>query len=163
METTEFNRWVNDHNIDHNHPYAKGWWNHIEYIRLLAHHLGSDCQFVVGDLHVTTPPPSTPMILPVVRMEFGRDSATLAWFLPHAGFAPEYLVAFSGPCRIQPSAYRTFTSSPNEFQWVLEKLAQAPANRPLLPLFPVNAAQCVFACNNEMDLYGALKCLLENN
>lgn len=159
MNNIEFNRWVNDNNIDPNHPYAKGWWDFIELIRLLAHHLGSDHQTVVGQLHFTTPPPQTPMSLPVVTLEFGSESATIAWFMPFSGFAPDYLVAFSGTCKAPPSAYQTFTASPNQFQWTLEKLAEDPRHEPLLPAFSLHGNQCVFATGSEMDLYGALKCL----
>jgi hypothetical protein len=159
MNTICFNQWVNDNNIDRKHPYSKGWWDFVDLIRLLAHHLGSDVQSVVGELHFTTPPPQTPMSLPVVHMEFGDQSATIAWFLSFTGFAPEYLVSFSGQCKGESNGYRTFTASPNEFQWTLEKLPENPLNQPLLPYFSMSAGNCVFATNTEMDLYAALKCL----
>lgn len=161
MGAVEFNQWVNDNNIDRKHPYSKGWWEHIDLIRRLAHHLGSDVQFVEGGLHITTPPPQTPMTLPVVRMEFGHAHATIAWFLSYSGFAPEYLVMFSGPCPKQPQAYQTFTATPGDLKWLLSKFAREPRNQHLLPCFDAGAGNCLFATHTEMDLYGALKSLLE--
>lgn len=159
MDAIEFNQWVNDNNIEQSHPYAKGWWDFVELVRLLAHHLGSDHQSVVGLLHITTPPPQTPMTLPVVRMEFGRIEATIAWFLPYEGFAPAYLVSLDGPCSAEKNGYQTFTASPNQLQWVMDKLADNADNHSLVDLFECSSKSCLFATNTEMDLYGALKCL----
>lgn len=87
-QVSEFDRWVNDHNIPQTFEYGKGWWDYVELVRRFAWRLDTDDVRVVGHYVVDTPPPcerlpmpavaiATPGVTFALRFDFG------SWSLKH--------------------------------------------------------------------------------
>jgi hypothetical protein len=88
VKVSQFDRWVNDNNIPETFEYAKGWWDYIELVRLLAFRMDTEDIRVVGQYVVDTPPPcerlpmpavaiATPGVTFALRYDFG------SWSLKH--------------------------------------------------------------------------------
>lgn len=64
----DFDKWVNDNNLDMELSYRKGWWDYIEFVREL------DAKFKFVELNVIstyvmeTPPPTEELLMPVIKL-----------------------------------------------------------------------------------------------
>lgn len=89
VKVSEFDKWVNDHNIPETFAFGKGWWDYVELVRRFAAHLNTEDVRVIGHYLVETPPPceelpmpavalTTPCVTFALRFDFG------SWSLKHA-------------------------------------------------------------------------------
>lgn len=67
-----FDKWVNDNNPDNSLSYSKGWWDYIEFIRLLCDKFDCSKIDVVSTYIMETPPPTEKLLMPVVSLEIDQ-------------------------------------------------------------------------------------------
>jgi len=70
-------RWINDNNPDPSLEYGKGWWDYLEFLKLMIDKHDADRVEVLGTYEIETPPPCERLTLPVVRLRIGSTSFTL--------------------------------------------------------------------------------------
>jgi hypothetical protein len=68
-----FDQWVNDNNPDNSLSYGKGWWDYIEFIRLIGDRFNCSKIDVVSTYVMETPPPKEELLMPVVSLEINQD------------------------------------------------------------------------------------------
>lgn len=78
-----FDRWVSDNNPDDNLSYQKGWWDYIEFIRLLSYKFDFNEINVISTYSMKTPPPTEQLLMPVIHMSHPKYS-----FILKIEFAP---------------------------------------------------------------------------
>ncbi len=69
MDEILFNKWVNDNNPDSSLSYGKGWWDYIEFIRLICDKFNCSKISVVSTYIMETPPPQEKLLMPVVLLK----------------------------------------------------------------------------------------------
>lgn len=60
--------WVCAHNPDPSLSYGKGWWDGIEFMRMLRDHHGLEAVDVPATYLMETPPPCETLLMPVYRL-----------------------------------------------------------------------------------------------
>lgn len=112
VETSQFDRWVNDNNIPETFEYGKSWWDYIELVRRFAFRLNTEDVRVVGQYVVDTPPPCERLPMPAVAI------AT-----PSVTFALRY-------------DFGSWSLKPREIsEWVISVQRRSPYLGPLFGLF----------------------------
>ena len=61
--------WVCAHNPDLSLSYGKGWWDGIEFMRMLRDHHGLEVVDVPATYLMETPPPCETLLMPVYRLQ----------------------------------------------------------------------------------------------
>lgn len=89
VKVSEFDKWVNDHNIPETFEYGKGWWDYVEVVRRFAAYLNTDDIRVIGHYLVDTPPPCERLPMPAVAITIPGVTFALrfdfgSWSLKHA-------------------------------------------------------------------------------
>jgi hypothetical protein len=89
VKVSEFDRWVNDHNIPETFEFGKGWWDYVELVRRFAARLDSEDVRVIGHYVVDTPPPCERLPMPAVAISIPGVTFALrfdfgSWSLKHA-------------------------------------------------------------------------------
>src|SRR5437763_888242 len=69
MEPVKLYQWVNDNNPRDDAQYGKDWWDYIDFLYRLDELDGPNQTTVVSTYHMTTPPPSEVLFMPVARLE----------------------------------------------------------------------------------------------
>lgn len=80
----ELDAWVHANNPPPS-PWAKAWWDYIDFVRRLADRHAVNDRQVVDTYTRTTPPPSFDLELPVVRLDGSHATLSLAWLLGAPG------------------------------------------------------------------------------
>jgi|GEM_PF-1416106 len=64
-----FDQWVSDNNPDSSLSYGKGWWDYIEFVRLICDKFDCSKITVVSTYIMETPPPTEKLLMPVISLE----------------------------------------------------------------------------------------------
>jgi hypothetical protein len=88
MDVESLERWVETHQPDPSLEYGHGWWNRIEFIRMLQDRHRLEAVDVPATYWMETPPPCERLLMPVYRIRHGRltcylktDFALGYWYL----------------------------------------------------------------------------------
>jgi hypothetical protein len=88
-------RWINENNVDKLTPkknYSKGWWDYIEFIRMISAKFNVEA-YVVNTYEIGTPPPEEKLILPIIFIEINEIKFYLKEDFSYSGFYDAWLVS----------------------------------------------------------------------
>ena len=90
-------QWVNDNNIDRGHPYSKGWWDYVEaFYRIInTFDLPIEVVRVYGTFEFETPPPCTPITMPIIAIELDELTLVFRWYFSYSGFEDSMVIGSS--------------------------------------------------------------------
>jgi hypothetical protein len=69
--------WVSQNNPSADAEYAKGFWDLVEFARLLEDKFKPTSVFVAGTYVVRTPPPEEELVVPIVGLKFEKATIVL--------------------------------------------------------------------------------------
>jgi hypothetical protein len=166
MKKIDFNKWVTENNIDKlNKNYTKGWWEYIEFIRLLSDKIdASVC--VIADYEVHTPPPEETIILPLILLEVEGHKLYLKEDFSYCGFFDSWTVSIESD-KIQKLDFKNYLNEIKSKQTLINEGFRASFHATLINDFAQNnifysneTNKITGTVKDEYDLYALIKFLL---
>lgn len=106
----KLDQWVGENNVENITPkknYSKGWWDYIDFIRMLSSKFNVEA-YVVNTYEIGTPPPEEKLTLPIIFIEINKVKFYLKEDFSYSGFYDAWLVSVDfgkNPCTFNLRKY----------------------------------------------------------
>jgi len=154
MNSIPFDKWVNDNNPDSSLSYGKGWWDYIEFIRLLNEKFNFSEINVVSTYIMETPPPTEKLLMPIIMLKIKQITFILKY--DFSIIAPYWTVSVIRNNNDHFKKYNIF----NEHDDLRDREIQGFKTQWIFPPYCENHSKFTCRVDDEWDMYALIKIII---
>lgn len=152
-------KWVCENTVDKMIPkklYSKGWWEYIEFIRMLSSKFKSEA-FVVDSYDINTPPPEEIITMPLVCIKIEDITFYIKQDFSYSGFHDAIVVSVVLENSLVEKLHKYINNIYFDEKFINKMVKPLVDNKIMFENYKSNKMKFTGTVDSEFDLYTLIK------